>query len=447
MTKVWRIAVREFVATVFTKAFIIGLLIFPAMIALFALFGPRLFADRAIAIEGEIAVIDPAGRVVEELDALFAAAPPALDPARTLRAASEGRADRAALAAALGAAAKLTLVRLLADADVEREKQRLLAATGPGAERLALAVIHADAVDVRSADGGLGTYDLYVPPNQDNRVEIVVQQRLRDALIAARLEARGMDRALIDALVSVPRVRSITVARDGERGTVGAFNMMLPFAFMFLLFMAVMGSGQALLTTTIEEKSSRVVEVLLSAVSPMQLMAGKLLAHMGVSLLAMSVYLALGLLTLASFSLFGLLDMRLIFYLFVFFLLGFFTIGSLMMAIGAAVNDMREAQSLMLPVTLLIIAPWLLWMPVSRNPDSMLALVVSLLPPVSSFGMLLRLASTSPPPASQVWLSIGLGIAGVVGTVWVAAKIFRIGLLMFGKPPNFATLLRWIRAS
>jgi ABC-type Na+ efflux pump permease subunit len=208
-----------------------------------------------------------------------------------------------------------------------------------------------------------------------------------------------------------------------------------------------MGSGQALLTTTIEEKSSRVVEVLLSAVSPMQLMAGKLLAHMGVSLLAMSVYLALGLLTLASFSLFGLLEIRLIFYLFVFFLLGFFTIGSLMMAIGAAVNDMREAQSLMLPVTLLIIAPWLLWMPVSRNPDSMLALVVSLLPPVSSFGMLLRLASTSPPPASQVWLSIGLGVAGVVGTVWVAAKIFRIGLLMFGKPPNFATLLRWIRAS
>jgi ABC-type Na+ efflux pump permease subunit len=153
------------------------------------------------------------------------------------------------------------------------------------------------------------------------------------------------------------------------------------------------------------------------------------------------------LLTLASFSLFGLLDLSLIFYLLVFFLLAFFMIGSLMMAVGAAVNDMREAQSLMMPMMLIMMAPWILWMPISRNPDSTLALVVSFLPPLNSFGMLLRLASTSPPPAWQVWLSIAVGIAGVVGAVWLAAKVFRIGLLMFGKPPDFATLVRWIRAS
>jgi ABC-type Na+ efflux pump permease subunit len=176
-------------------------------------------------------------------------------------------------------------------------------------------------------------------------------------------------------------------------------------------------------------------------------MAGKLLAHMAVSLVAMSLYIALGLLTLASFSLFGLLDLSLIFYLLVFFLLAFFMIGSLMMAVGAAVNDMREAQSLMMPMMLIMMAPWILWMPISRNPDSALALVVSFLPPLNSFGMLLRLASTSPPPAWQVWLSIAVGIAGVVGAVWLAAKVFRIGLLMFGKPPDFATLIRWIRAS
>jgi ABC-type Na+ efflux pump permease subunit len=118
-----------------------------------------------------------------------------------------------------------------------------------------------------------------------------------------------------------------------------------------------------------------------------------------------------------------------------------------MMAVGAAVNDMREAQSLMMPMMLIMMAPWILWMPISRNPDSTLALVVSFLPPLNSFGMLLRLASTSPPPAWQVWLSIAVGIAGVVGAVWLAAKVFRIGLLMFGKPPDFATLVRWIRAS
>src|SRR4030095_1357731 len=125
-----------------------------------------------------------------------------------------------------------------------------------------------------------------------------------------------------------------------------------------------MGSGQGMLTTTIEEKSSRVIEVLLSAVSPMQLMAGKLIGHMGISLIAMSLYLGLGILGLSSFSLLGLLDFSLVVYLFIFFLLAFFTIGSIMMAVGAAVNDLREAQSLMMPVMLSLTSVWFLWFPI-----------------------------------------------------------------------------------
>ena len=119
---------------------------------------------------------------------------------------------------------------------------------------------------------------------------------------------------------------------------------------MVLLIMGVMCAGQGMLTTTVEEKSNRVIEVLLSAVSPMQLMGGKLIGHMGISLLAMSLYLGLGLVALASFSLFGLLDLTLMLYLLIFFFIAFFTIGSLMMAAGAAVNDMREAQQLMMPL-------------------------------------------------------------------------------------------------
>src|SRR5262249_4284366 len=179
-----------------------------------------------------------------------------------------------------------------------------------------------------------------------------------------------------------------------EQSTLGGFEFLLPLAFMFLLFMGVMGSGQGLLTTTIEEKSSRVIEVILSAVSPMQLMAGKLLGRMAICLLAMCLYVAMGLALLTSFSLFGLLNVALIPYLLVFFVLAFFTVGSLMMAVGSAVNDLREAQSLMTPMMLLLMTPWFLWFPISRDPDSTLAVVVSFLPPVSSFGMLLRLASS-----------------------------------------------------
>jgi len=238
-----------------------------------------------------------------------------------------------------------------------------------------------------------------------------------------------------------------TVGADGERNTVVGFNLVIPVVFMGLLIMGVMFAGQGMLTTTVEEKSNRVMEVLLSAVSPMQLMGGKLLAHMGVSLLAMSLYLVFGLVALASFSLFGLLDFKLIPYLLIFYLIAFFTIGSLMMAVGSAVNDMREAQQLMMPLMMTMIVPWMLWWPIVQNPNSTLAVVVSLVPPVSSFGMLLRVASSSPPPLWQVGLSIGLGIAGVFGAVWFAAKVFRVGILMFGKAPNVKTLIAWVRAA
>jgi ABC-2 type transport system permease protein len=89
--------------------------------------------------------------------------------------------------------------------------------------------------------------------------------------------------------------------------------------------------------------------------------------------------------------------------------------------------------------------PWLLWLPVSRNPDSTLAVVTSFLPPVNTFAMLLRMTSNSPPPFWQVALSLAVGVASVYAALWFAGKIFRVGLLMHGKPPNFRTLIRWVR--
>jgi ABC-2 type transport system permease protein len=446
VSKVWQVAIREFVATVFTRAFIIGLLVFPALVTLGVLLGPRLFAQRAVSIEGQVAVVDPTGKVASEWRSALTEGTPAAELAAVLRAARIEFGGDNAITEALGAAPKIELVERPADADVEQEKT-WLDVSEPATQHLALAVIHANAVEPNPGETALGSYDLYVPPGRDQRTEIAVHQGLREAIIAARMRTQGLDRAQINALVTVPRVRAITVTKDGDRRNVGALNFILPFAFVFLLFMGIMGSGQGMLTTTIEEKSSRVIEVLLSAVSPMQLMAGKLLGHMGISLVGMTLYLVLGLVSLASFSLFGLLDISLIFYLFVFFLIGFFTIGSLMMAAGAAVNDMREAQSLMMPLTFVLIAPWFLMMPISRNADSTLSVIVSFVPPLNTFGMLTRLASTSPPPGWQVWLSIAIGVVGVVAAVWLAAKVFRIGLLMFGKPPDLKTLWRWIRAS
>jgi len=116
-----------------------------------------------------------------------------------------------------------------------------------------------------------------------------------------------------------------------------------------------------------------------------------------------------------------------------------------MAAAGAAVSEMREAQGLMTPVMLIVMVPWILWMPISRDPNSVLAIALSFVPPVGNFVMMLRLASATPPPMWQALLAVVVGAAGAVATLWFAAKVFRIGLLMYGKPPNFATLLRWAR--
>jgi ABC-2 type transport system permease protein len=159
----------------------------------------------------------------------------------------------------------------------------------------------------------------------------------------------------------------------------------------------------------------------------------------------LAVYIGIGMFTLLQFALFGLLDPLLIVYLVLFFLVTYLVFGSLMVAIGASVNQPAEAQSLMGPIMLLLIAPYILAPVIGRAPDSALSVTLSFIPPVNAFAMLARLASETPPPMWQVALSLLMGILAACGAVWVASKIFRIGLLMHGKAPNFATLIRWVR--
>jgi ABC-2 type transport system permease protein len=201
------------------------------------------------------------------------------------------------------------------------------------------------------------------------------------------------------------------------------------------------------MTSTVEEKSSRVVEVLLAAVSPFQLMAGKLLGQVGIGLVAIGIYLGLGLLALYSFAVFGVIEPMLIVYFVVFFLITYIVFGALMMSIGAAVNQIQEAQSLMGPVMLLLMMPYMLSPMVGRAPNSALSVALSFIPPINSFAMMTRMASDSPPPAWQVWLTIVVGIGAAWAAIWFAGKVFKIGLLMHGRPPNFRTLIRWARAA
>jgi len=460
MNKIFHVAVREFVATVATKGFIIGIVITP-IIMLVAIFGMKtLFNEEAPRIEGEVAIIDPTGEVfdgvhdylqpeaiAERRGDLEELAEQQVPEELKQLAGSSGRAEaaRVALDAILGEVPQLDVVRLEVRANVDEAKKPLRAGDAPSGGRLALIVIHDDAVAKQDDQERFGSYDLFVKEKLDDRIESEIKSGVRAAIVDSRVRLAGLDLTQIQALTSVTRVRSRTVTEEGEKETNEILNALMPMAFMLLLFVSVLSGGQYLMTTTIEDKTSRVVEVLLSAVSPMQLMTGKIIGQMAVGLLILGAYAGMGLGALVAFALVGMLELSLLVYLIIFYFIAFFVIASLMAAIGAAVNEMREAQTFMTPVMLTMIIPWVLWMPISRDPNSTFAVITSFLPPINTFVMLLRMTSTSPPPLWQVWLSILVGIASAYAAVWFAAKVFRIGILMYGKPPDFKTLIRWVR--
>jgi ABC-2 type transport system permease protein len=135
----------------------------------------------------------------------------------------------------------------------------------------------------------------------------------------------------------------------------------------------------------------------------------------------------------------------LIVYLVLFFLVSYLLFSAVYAAIGAAVNEMREAQSLMTPLILALMAPWVFAPIIGREPNSTFAIVMSFLPPVNTFAMMIRLASTTPPPLWQVALTLIVGLAAAVVTIWFAGKVFKVGLLMHGKAPDMRTLVRWAK--
>jgi ABC-2 type transport system permease protein len=453
LKKVWLVAAREFMAAVTNKGFLFGLLIMPAVFAVVVAIMPRLMAAnaRATRISGDVAIVDAGGRVTTALrttitpEAIRARRQRAISNAlNAMAGAAGGAAERAGAGGAsfAGQPPEFRLVERPATADLAGEKRWLTEPASEGRRHLALVVITPEAVEASA--GRYGSYDLFVPPNTDERVENELRGSLREAIVAARLAARQLDPREIETMTAVSTRPSITVGAV-ERPTSVGFNRVVPFVFVGLLVFGVMIGAQTLMTSTVEEKSSRVIEVLLSAVSPLELMAGKILGQMAVSLLVLALYIGIGVLMLSSFAMLGLLDPWLVVYLVIFFLITYFLFAAVFGAIGAAVNEMREAQALVTPVMLVLMVPWLLAAPVARDPNTPLAIALSFVPPVNTLAMMIRMASTSPPPLWQVWMSIGIGLGAACAATWVAAKIFRVGLLMYGKPPNFATLVRWAR--
>lgn len=272
-----------------------------------------------------------------------------------------------------------------------------------------------------------------------------------DALTSVRLREHGLPPDVIARVRQGISLEQVTIASPAEEGapsdrdavTVGRTGA--AFFCLFLMFFTIVSTSQALLTALIEERSSRVVEVLLSAVSPLQLMAGKILGLAAIGLTLAAVCTAAVLVAAASQGLLEGMSLSGLAYFLPYYLLGFLLIASLYAAVGAACNTLKEAQTMMLPVMLVFMLPMMAWVPIVRNPNSWPAVALSLFPPTAPMVMMLRLGSGSAVPAIQIAASLALLAASAPLVTLGAAKAFRTGILMYGKPPKLRELLRWMR--
>ena len=268
---------------------------------------------------------------------------------------------------------------------------------------------------------------------------------LKQTITNQRFVQAGMNLQSVVLMLIPPRVDTMKAKAEGNVKSSEAADLLLPLGFMILLWISTFTGGQYLLTSTVEEKTNKIIEVILSGTSPMQLMTGKILGQGAVALTMLLIYAGMSIGALQKFEMGYLIEPTKLLLVFPYFLMAFFFIACMMAAIGSAVNEMREAQALMGPVMMIVMLPWLAWMPIVRGPNDPFATIASFIPPMTPFVMALRLGTNQPIPPWQIAATLAVGYAAVLVFIWMTAKIFRIGILMTGKAPNFMTLLRWVR--
>ena len=284
-----------------------------------------------------------------------------------------------------------------------------------------------------------------------------LQTAIRQTVLHHRLESEGLNPAKIAALTDVRLQMPTERISDKGRGGSGTASTILGFVLAFLLYMSLILYGQNTLRSVIEEKTTRVAEVIVASVKTDVLLAGKVLAVSAVGLTQQLFWAASALVMYNArttiFAKFGLtspqsvslphvsLGMGVAFSLF--FLLGFVFYSSLFAAAGATVSSDQEAQQAAQPIMMLLIASIIFLNPILVAPASTLAKVLSWLPFSAPIVMPLRMSVLPLDPLEIVLVLVGLAVASGAA-IWLASRIYRVGLLMYGKRPSFRELGRWI---
>ena len=305
-----------------------------------------------------------------------------------------------------------------------------------------------------------------------------VEDDLQDVVRDERLSRSNVSDEVRKIFEARPQLESLRLTEQGEEEDNAAFGAAFGFILGILIFVGLFGYGAVLMRSVIEEKTNRIVEVIASSVKPIELMLGKL---MGICVLALTQFIIwIGtymILTVAATPVIALflgddinelsgsatgtaaasgfdpamieqfqVDPVVFVYFILFFFIGFLIYSSIFAAIGAAVDNEQDTQQFMIPVMLPIFLGYMLNMKVIEDPDSTFAVFASLFPLTAPINMISRIAATNV-PFWEIALSVVLMTGTFAGIMWLAAKIYRVGILMYGKKPSYKELAKWIRQS
>jgi ABC-2 type transport system permease protein len=299
---------------------------------------------------------------------------------------------------------------------------------------------------------GAGRVYFYTYKSKPTNIDAqwTVQGIVDNAVVEQRCKARNISSKLLNEIRNVP-VEHVELGAGAEEQRVqsetqAVMRMMVPFFFMFLMYMGIVGISQQMLSSVIEEKNSRIIEVLLSAAGPFELMAGKILGLGGIGLTVVGLWTTAGYGTALWRGLDIEITGAMLFYFLIFYVLGFLLFSSMLAAIGSICNTLKETQGLMMPLILIFVLPLISWYKLVQSPDGVFARVLSLVPPVSPLVMILRMSASSHVPAVEIIASIALLVAALLLSMWLAGRIFQTGILMYGKRPSLREIFRWLLA-
>ncbi|HXB26290.1 MAG TPA: ABC transporter permease [Gemmatimonadaceae bacterium] len=288
-----------------------------------------------------------------------------------------------------------------------------------------------------------------------------VRDVVKNAVLTERLVGAGLDPAQIRSLTTVPLELHTERVTDRGLGGSGMSGAWFGYIVAILLYITIVVYGQSIVRGVSDEKASRVSEVVVSSAPPDTLLAGKILGVGGVAITqqiiwtALSIAIvsfrapilrALGASASANIPLPGSISLGAGIELALIFLLGFFFYAALFAAIGATVESQEDAQQASLPVTMLLVLSIMFVGPVFLSPTSTLARVVSWIPFSAPILMPLRLALIQVPTLEIAGTILGLLVANFIA-IWFAARVYRVGILMYGKRRSLAEIIRWVRVS